>query len=306
MNLHTVMVLSCAFLATLLVADDATFIALYDNEKYDDAAKAIESVNLNNHEVARRAGAMYYSGLGVSPDKERGKHYLENAMLAKNAHAAINLAKIYYKFEHNLPKASWCLHVADDLQDKAIAEDVANMKEKLGAQYTKGIILYVEQLHGQLRDEIESAKRRTGEFEKEKAEFDACRRQLEGRIVCLSNELESVVNNLAQITKVNGQLTNDLGVTTDQLAHATNDLAKATHDHETAIEDLGKKLNTSESVAERYRGIIDGMKTLPIGEDHEKIQISRDEIYNRYNELVNRYNGLVRKYNRLIELSSGR
>ena len=286
--------------------DDDRFIQLYDSGKYKEAAGELEMVSLANPLVASRVGAMYYSGLGVVPDKERGKQYLERAMLAGNAHAAINLAKIYYKFEHNLPKSSWCLHVADDLQDTAVAGDVANMREKLGDQYAKGIILYVEQLHGQLRDEIESAKRRTEKFEKEKAEFNACRRQLEGRIVCLSNELERVVNNLAQITKVNGQLTNDLGVTTDQLAHATNDLAKATHDHETAIEDLGKKLNTSESVAERYRGIIDGMKTLPIGEDHEKIQISRDEIYNRYNELVNRYNGLVRKYNRLIELSSGR
>lgn len=284
-------------------ADDARFIRLYDSGKYKEAAGELETVSLTNPLVASRVGAMYYSGLGVMPDKERGKQYLEKAMLAKNARAAINLAKIFYKFEHNLPKASWCLHVADDLQDTAVSDDVANMREKLGDQYAKGMILYVEQLRGQLRDEIELAKRRTGELEKEIAELKASRQQLEGIIVCLSNELASVTSDLVHITKAYGQITNDLDVTTAKLTHATNDLFKATHDHETAIKDLGKKLDTSESTVERYKGIIDGMKALPMGVDHGKVKIGRDEIYNRYNELVNRYNELVRKYNKLLELS---
>ena len=139
------------FCATIIGhADDARFIQLYDSGKFKEAASELESVSFKNPLVASRVGAMYYSGLGVMTDKERGKRYLEKAMLANNARAAINLAKIFYRSEHNLPKASWCLLKAEMIHDAQVAAEVSTLKKLMGEDFQLGVVSYVEQLQGQL------------------------------------------------------------------------------------------------------------------------------------------------------------
>ena len=143
MFLRAFAVLGCILSAMILVADDATFISLYDSGKHVEAAKALEHADLKNHEVARRAGAMYYRGLGVEQDKERGKAYIEAAMSAGDAKAAINLAKIWYRSEHNPAKAAWCLLVAENANDESIQTDVAKLHERFGSDYTTGPEQYI-------------------------------------------------------------------------------------------------------------------------------------------------------------------
>ena len=161
-------VVALAFAAGAM-ASDAKFIKLYDSGKYDDAAKELESADLKNSEVICRAGAMYYSGLGVGLDLERGKTYLESAMESGNASAAIKLAKIYFHKEKNSAKAAYCLLVAECSGDVSVKEEAAKLRTRFGDEYKTGVALYVQQMQTRLKETMESLKKKSAECDKDTA-----------------------------------------------------------------------------------------------------------------------------------------
>ena len=195
--------LSIAWIALAVVmrawASEAKFIKLYDSGKYDEAAKLLDEqlLDTTNPAVARRLGVMYYKAMGIKENQAKGRALLEKAMMAGDATAAVNLAKIYFKNEKNSPKAAWCLLVAETAVDDSIKEEVSKLKTRFGEEYKRGVRLYIQQLQTVFNGTLDSLKTKTSEYEKALA-------VLRQQIADMNEERKSLD---AQFKEINDKLT---------------------------------------------------------------------------------------------------
>ena len=306
------------FCATIIGhADDARFIQLYDSGKFKEAASELESVSFKNPLVASRVGAMYYSGLGVMTDKERGKRYLEKAMLANNARAAINLAKIFYRSEHNLPKASWCLLKAEMIHDAQVAAEVSTLKKLMGEDFQLGVVSYVEQLQGQLSNTEQDNEKLAKKLRDSKASHIVEVNKMKSKIGNLEKKLDDLnASHTGEMRKAKSEIDNlqkkaksDIGNLEKKLADTNKghkaEISKMMKDFEKKLADTNAKWTLERLVAENQvaaaKAIINSSRIETTGGKLDVEQIPRDKIYDRYNRLVGKYNVLVRRYNALLE-----
>ena len=306
------------FCATIIGhADDARFIQLYDSGKFKEAASELESVSFKNPLVASRVGAMYYSGLGVMTDKERGKRYLEKAMLANNARAAINLAKIFYRSEHNLPKASWCLLKAEMIHDAQVAAEVSTLKKLMGEDFQLGVVSYVEQLQGQLSNTEQDNEKLAKKLRDSKASHIVEVNKMKSKIGNLEKKLDDLnASHTGEMRKAKSEIDDlqkkaksDIGNLEKKLADTNKghkaEISKMMKDFEKKLADTNAKWTLERLVAENQvaaaKAIINSSRIETTGGKLDVEQIPRDKIYDRYNRLVGKYNVLVRRYNALLE-----
>lgn len=264
--------MSIAWIAFAVVmsawASESKFIKLYDSGKYDEAAKELESVDLKNSEVICRAGVMYYSGLGVGIDLDRGKSYLESAMTSGNASAAIKLAKIYFHKEKNSAKAAYCLLTAENAGDDQIKEEVSNLKTRLGEEYRRGVGLYIQQMHTVLKSTLDSLKEKSIVYENESA-------VLQQRIADMNEEKKSFAVQLKEVG--------------DKLAKAERE----NKDLECQIE-KAKESNTD----------LRRKSDAQIASNNEKLEYERGQAAKKYAELKVEYDKFIKeKYDVLLAKS---
>ena len=154
-------------LGGMVFADQKSFVQAYDTGKFDEAAKQVEGLDITNSGVARRLGVMYYSAKGVERDQAKGLALLEQAMMAGDATAAVNLVKIYFKIEKNSPKAAWCLMVAEGLKDTSVKDDVVKLRGYFGDDYIKEVTSYIAQLRDHLSRKQEAFTNRMAQADRE-------------------------------------------------------------------------------------------------------------------------------------------
>lgn len=279
-------------------AGDSKFIKLYDSGKYKEAAKELESADLKNPEVICRAGAMYYSGLEVGVDLERGKSYLESAMSLGNAAAAIKLAKIYFHKEMNSAKAAYCLLVAENIGDASIKEDVSKLKTRFGEEYRRGVGLYIQQMQAAFKGTLDSMKARSAEYEKESA-------VLRQQIADMSEEKKSFD---AHLSEVNDKLMKAerakkaLEDQFDKAKEANADLRRKSDEQVAANDEkfkyeLGqatKKYDELKSehdkfVKEKYDVLVAKSRGYVV--QHKKLIEDHDELLRQYKALKDKYEG---------------
>lgn len=294
--------MSIAFIALALAAsawaNDSKFIKLYDSGKYDEAAKELESADLKNPDVICRAGAMYYSGLGVGIDLERGKTYLESAMTSGNASAAIKLAKIYFHKEKNSAKAAYCLLVAENAGDDAIKDEVSKLKTRFGEEYKRGVGLYIQQMQTVLKGTLDSMKAKSAEYEKESA-------VLRQQIADMSEEKKSFD---VQLKEINDKLTKaerakkELEDQIEKAKESNADLRKKSDEQAAASDEklkyeLGQatkkydelKAEHDKFVKEKYDVLV--AKSKGYVEQHKKLVEDHEELLRQYKDLKNKYEG---------------
>lgn len=207
----------------------ASFIELVDADQYESAAKLIDTVDENDPEIARRLGVMYYKGLGVAQDKAKGIRLLEKAMLRGDAIASINLVKIYYKSESNLPKAAWCLMSAEAINDALVRSDVEKMKNIFGDRYYRNLIIYI----ANLRDDLAESRTSLEDCSLDIMRLKSVNRELESKIndsLKLSSELEeqieSITLQLKSMTNHANELESELNDCKAELVAKVNDIAE--------------------------------------------------------------------------------
>lgn len=165
MNIKPLLILFVASIANLLLAGDVEFMKAYDAGTYDSAAKLLRNVDMDNPEVLCRVGTMYYSGLGIASDREKGRQLLWKAMEVGNASAAIKLAKIFFNKENNPGSAAYCLMLAEEMGSSTIKDEAKKLRARFGNDYQKGLEFYIKQ-------EKSLQKERMNLWSKEKASFE--------------------------------------------------------------------------------------------------------------------------------------
>lgn len=290
----------------LVFSDDASFIRAYDAGQFDVAAGRIQDANMSNPEVVRRVGVMYYNGKGLKGDQAKGRELLEQAMLAGDAMAAINLAKIYFKIEKNSPKAAWCLMVAECSADTSIQTDVIRLRECLGDNYLKGVSSYITQLRGLLADEQAALRNKVTEYGQERS---ALTEQIASMQVALKKKTaeyereraelaEKISSEQATVKRLRSEFAKEREVFLAERKKQDGVLAAVKASSE-------KELEAAQKDIAGYRKIIKTMEVGPRTKTANTEEISNEHIYERYNQLIEEYNVLVRRYNRLLEASDG-
>ncbi len=263
----------------LTFADDAAFIQAYDAERFDVAAGRVQDADMSNPGVARRVGVMYFNGKGVKRDQAKGRELLEQAMMAGDAMAAINLAKIYFKIEKNVPKAAWCLMVAECSGDVSVQPDVIRLRECLGENYLKGVLSYITQLRGLLADEQMALRTKDEKYGQERS--------------TLTEQISSIQG---ELKKKSAAWEREREVLLAEQKKQENVLAAVKANSEREMEAAQKDIAG-------YRRIIKTMEVGSLTNNAETEKISAGQIYARYNQLVEKYNVLVSKYNGLLRAS---
>ena len=315
MLLRAFVVLGCILSTMILVANDATFIALYDSEKYDEAAKALQNADLKNHEVARRAGAMYYRGLGVEQNKERGKAYIEAAMSAGDAKAAINLAKIWYRAEHNPEKAAWCLLVAENAKDESIQADVAKLHERFGSDYKTGLEQYIRQQDAAMKDAVSSLKkdhdREKASFHQQLLESDQTQKELRDQIRALEEKSLLLQSKLEKSEDKAKTTRKDLEALEEKYRLAekqTCDLIGTTNEQKNVIRALEGPLEQTRtkliSVENELSSATNRLSELAkehgeLEREHAELQKEHGELQNEHRELQGEQGELQREHGEL-------
>ena len=279
-------------------ANDSKFIKLYDSGKYEEAAKELESADLKNVEVICRAGAMYYSGLGVGIDLERGKSYLESAMGSGNAAAAIKLAKIYFHKEKNSAKAAYCLLVAENAGDEAIKEEVSKLKTRFGDEYKRGVGLYIQQMQAVLKETLASMKAKSAEYEKESAvlrqqiadmgeekkTFDAQLKEINDKLTKAERAKKELEDQIAKAKESNA----DLRKKSDEQAAASEEKLKYELGQATKKYDELKEQH-DKFVKEKYDVLV--AKSKGYVEQHKKLTEDHEDLLRQYKALKEKYEG---------------
>lgn len=303
--------------ATSAWASDSKFINLYDSGKFEEAAKQLEGLDTANADVARRLGVMYYSAKGVERDQAKGRALLEQAMMAGDATAAVNLAKIYFKIEKNSPKAAWCLMVAEGLKDASVKDDVEKLRGYLGDDYLRGVVSYVAQLRDLLSSEQAALENKTAEANRERMsltrQITSCQEESKKMNESIAHEREEfklvkddLGKKLAAAEEASAADKKKIEEVSAKLALAISD--GATRDE--LIEKLKREyadatanVKKAEESLVGYKKIVKTMEVGSLNKGGDVEQISRKEIFARYNQLVSKYNLLAEKYNKLLRVS---
>lgn len=289
----------------------ASFIELVDDEQYESAAKLIDQIDQNDPGVARRLGVMYYKAKGVPEDKAKGIALLENAMISGDSIAAINLVKIYYKAENDIPKAAWCLMLADTLNDKSVREDVDRMKNVLGSDYTRNVITYIDNLRRDLENgktslirAETSLKRLESLIDKERGDFkiakDGLDKQLQeslsrcseykDEIYELNEELETANTRIEeyekQLTTINAKLEN-----VDQ---TKNDISNRAESLEKTIEENRSELALSSKLQDKLRKDLQALQKTysALSTDYNALRVKHESLSKEHDELLVKYDVL--------------
>lgn len=298
MRTHMPIAFTALALAASVWASDSKFIKLYDSGKYDEAAKELESADLKNLDVICRAGAMYYSGLGVGMDLERGKAYLESAMASGNASAAVKLAKIYFHKEKNSAKAAYCLLVAENLGDDPIKDEVSKLKTRFGAEYTRGVGLYIKQMQTLLKETLGSMKAKSAEHEKESAVLRQQIADMSEEKKLLDNQLNEFNDKITKADRAKKELEDQI----EKAKESNADLRKKSDEQAAASDDrlkyeLGQatkkydelKAEYDKFVKEKYDVLV--AKSKGYVEQHKKLVEDHEKLLRQYKDLKNKYEG---------------
>lgn len=264
------LVLTMSLVGMAATADEASFVRAYDAGMYDEAARQVEGLDTAKPGVARRLGVMYYNAKGVARNQGKGCGLLEQAMASGDATAAINLAKIYFKFEKNVPKAAWCLMTAETLGDLSVKDDVARIRKELGGDYQKGAVSYIEQLRDAWNRERKASKDKA-------AEFEQIRASLTKQLADAQAASESKVGELeTQLENAKWQFVNDL-------ADAKQSAAEAKRKYKEMVAQHNK-------LVDKYNNLVRKYNTLPKTGNGNKTAMLRGDDYNG-NEIDIGYDG---------------
>ena len=322
------LVLTMSLVGMAATADEASFVRAYDAGKYDEAARQVEGLDTAKPGVARRLGVMYYNAKGVAGDQGRGRDLLEQAMAAGDATAAINLAKIYFKFEKNVPKAAWCLMTAETLGDVSIKDDVARIRKELGDDYQKGVVSYIGQLRDAWNSERKANKDKAAEFEqirasltKQLTDAQAASKKLREETDQTNKTLtEKLAASESKVKELETQLEDAKKKCADQvdLAAGLAEMKKTLFARDEEIAELKKSLaaekNRCQEVSVKYNELMatSNQKVMQFQKDLAEAKQSATEAERKYkemvaqyNKLVDKYNDLVRKYNTLLKTGKG-
>lgn len=288
-------VIACAAILNTL-AGESRFIKLYDSGRYDEAAKELDNADLKDPAAVCRAGVMYYNGLGVQLDQERGKNYLESAMAGGDTSSAIKLAKVYFHKEKNLARAAYCLLVAENSKDRVVYEEAARLKIRLGDDYKKGVELYIQQVHAAMKSAMETLKAKSAEHEKETAalrqqiaDMDQEKRGSDSQLAEFKDKLIKAERARKQIEeRVDGLKTSnaDLRRKADEQAIASDEklkyeLGQATKRYEAA------KAEHDKFVREKYDVLVARNKEF-IGK-YQRLVAEHEELERQYRNLKAKY-----------------
>lgn len=285
-------------LATSVRANDSKFIKLYDSGRYEEAAKELDAADLKNAEVICRAGAMYYSGLGVVADLERGKAYLESAMAAGNASAAIKLAKIYFHKEKNSAKAAYCLLVAENANDDSVKEDIVKLKMRFGEEYKRGVGLYIQQVQTILKGTLDSMKVKAAEYEKDSAVLRQQIADMEEEKKAVNDQLKAINDNLAKAERSKKDLEDQV-----EKVNETNEALRKESEEQVAaseeklkyeLEQATKKYDELKAehdkfVREKYDVLVAKIKEYVA--QHKKLTENYEDLLKQYQALKDKYEG---------------
>lgn len=280
MRTHISIVVILFAVVTSVWASDSKFIKLYDSGKYDEAAKELESVDLKNPDVICRAGTMYYSGLGVGIDLERGKSYLESAMASGSASAAIKLAKIYFHRENDSVKAAYCLLVAENADDDAMKKEISKLKTRFGEEYKRGVGLYIQQIQTTLKETLDSMKAKAAEYKKESALLRQQIADLNAEKKSFDSQLKEINDKLIKAERSKKELEDQL----EKARKSNEDIRKKSEGVATAND---KKLKYELDLATKK---YDDLKV-----EHDKF------VKEKYDVLVTKNQGHVEQYKKLME-----
>ena len=306
----------CAIIAQ---AEDAGFIRAYDLGEFDKAAGEISNLDISRPEIARRLGVMYYKGQGVSGDKSKGLALMESAMLGGDSMAALNLAKIYYKFEANEAKATWCLLVARKIGGADAVEDINRMYNIIGQDYEKNLDEYIRHLHKQLQDENDKLGLKTAEFCRAIAKSEEFAKKLRDE----NGKLRVDVDGLSQEVTKRGERIEELQ---NNLRDKDEELRDKLRDKDEEIKRLNGVLNgrVDKSILEKlqtelseckdkyaksfmegeeWRGKYKKVESTLSGWRDEKLEADRWR--RKYEASEKELSNLKRKYERLVQMSQG-
>ena len=279
-------------------AHDSKFIKLYDAGKYDEAAKVLESSDLKNPEVICRAGAMYYSGLGVGIDLERGKSYLESAMSSGNVAAAINLTKIYFHREKNTPKAAYCLLVAETAGGDSVKEEVAKLKARMGDGYKHGVKLYIQQIQKILKGTLDSMKAKSAEYNKELSALSQMITDMGEEKKSLEEHINKYRANLIQSETAKKELEEKLKTATNSNSDLQNKMKMQGVDSDKRLKgELERASKKYKELKSEYDKFVKEKYNVLVAKFNEKVDLL-GKIEEDYNELKVRFDLLKDKYER--------
>lgn len=292
----------------LSFAGQSPFVQAYDAGNFDEAARQIDGLDTSDPGVARRLGVMYYNARGIEGNRARGRALLEQAMMAGDAAAAVNLAKIHLRIEKDLPKAAWCLLVAEGLKDVSVKDDVAQLRAYLGEGYPKGIGTYVAQLRDSLASAQTALKDKTDASERERAaltsRITACQDAAREKGEDFAREREKLATanaDLAQrLAAAEEKITADreeIDGLDAKLARATSDLSdldRLTEEHEAATKRNAAQGEEIEKLKrELAEATTEGKKA---AEMLEKSNVRHQAALEKYNALVASSNQKVSNY----------
>lgn len=282
----------------LALADQSSFVQAYDAGKFDEAAKQIDGLDTSHAGVARRLGVMYYNGKGVDGDQAKGRTLLEQAMMAGDATAAVNLAKIYFKVEKNSPKAAWCLMVAEGLKDASVKDDVAKLRGYLGDDYLKGVASYIAQLRDLLASEQLALKNKTAESERERTsltkQITSCQDEAKKKDEAFAREREELTAAKADLGKKLTTAEETVAADKKKIDELTAKLAEASSDRSALdklkeeCEDSKKKhAIQSEEVEKLKKELAEtAAEAKKTGEELAAANKKNQEVLDKYNALV--------------------
>ena len=299
---------SLAAIGGMAFADQSSFVQAYDAGKFDEAARLIEGLDTTNAGVARRLGVMYYNAKGVEGDQTKGRALLEQAMLAGDATAAVNLAKIYFKIEKNSPKAAWCLMVAEGLKDASVKDDVAKLRGYLGEDYLKGVASYIAQLRDLLSSEQAALKNKTAETDRE-------RTLLTTQITFCQEEAKKKEEAFAREREEFKSAKNDLGKKLAAAEEATaadkkkikelNEKLAATGRDRLALEKLTAECEASKKTSAAREQELEMVKKEleEAGAESKRLGVELETANKSYKTILDKYNTLVANSNQKVSNS---
>ena len=304
--------LSLALIGGMALAGESSFIKAYDAGQFEDAARQIDGLDLDNAGVARRLGVMYYNAKGVEGDQVKGLELLERAMLAGDATAAVNLAKIYYKVDKNAPKAAWCLMVAESIGDDSVKDDVVKLRGYLGDTYLKGVASYVVQLRDLLANEQIALKNKIEETDRERTSLskqiaeaqEESKKQKESieRVAAEKSALEIAKSELeAKLTASEKQVA-DGKAAIDELTAKLEDATK----EKSALDKLNDELEDSKKSAATRNEEIEKLKK-ELEETEAEAKRTSEELVaanKKYQDVFDKYNTLVANSNQKVSSSA--
>lgn len=297
-----------AAIGGMAFADQSSFVQAYDAGKFDEAAKQIEGLDTANADVARRLGVMYYNAKGVEGDQAKGRALLEQAMMAGDATAAVNLAKIYFKIEKNSPKAAWCLMVAEGLKDESVKDDVAKLRGYLGDDYLKGVASYIAQLRDLLSSEQMALKNKTAETDRERTaltkQITSCQEEAKKKDEAFAREREGFESAKDELGKKLAAAEGATAADKKKIEELNEKLAAAGRDR-SALEKLTEECEASKKTsAARDQELEKVKKELEeAGAESKRLATELETANKSYKAVLDKYNALVANSNQKVSNS---